>query len=50
MSPSGIFSRVVIERTNVSEERITIITVTKIGKLGTTLTTSKQRAFVASYC
>jgi hypothetical protein len=61
MAYSGMLRRVALVRTDVSEEHsASIITVTRIGELGTTLTvtnkrrtlrrnTNTQRASVASY-
>jgi hypothetical protein len=53
MASSGMLRRVVLVRTDVSEElRASIIRVTRIGELGTTLAVlgiSSRRALVASY-
>jgi hypothetical protein len=52
MVSSGMLRRVVLVRTDVSEElSASFIRVTRIGELGTTLaaTSSSQRASVASY-
>jgi hypothetical protein len=52
MASSGMLRRVVLVRTDVSEElSASFIRVTRIGELGTTLTvtSNQQRASVASY-
>jgi hypothetical protein len=51
MSSSGMLGRVVLVRTDVSEElSASIIRVTRLGELGTTLgVTSNRRTLVARY-
>jgi hypothetical protein len=43
MASSGMLRRVVLVRTDVSEERSTSIRVTRIGEIGTTLAVTSNR-------
>jgi hypothetical protein len=51
MASSGTLGRVALERTDVSEElSASIITVTRIGELGTTLDVTSNRSKLLAAC